>query len=479
MLERRGFTTQLLSVSDTPPAVYGSLSVPGATRTVVFYAHYDGQPVTPADWTTPAWSPVLRSGTLEAGASEVPWSALPARISGEYRLYGRSTSDDKGPIVAFLAALDALKAAGQSPSVNVKVFLEGEEEAGSPNLERLLKTHRETLRADAWIFGDGPVHQSRQALVSFGVRGSLGLDITTYGPVRAVHSGHYGNWVPNPAVALVHLVASMRDTEGRILIKGFADAVTPLSSAERAAIAAAPDEDDAIAQALALGRRESVGPRLVDAITIPALNIRGFRAGEVGDTAANAVPTQAQVSIDFRLVPDLTPDLVRTLVERHIEAQGYHIVRTAPDAATRRAHPRLALIEWGPGYPGYRAPMDLPVSRAVIAIVGQVAGRRSRAHAEHGRQPAAVSLRRHPAGAHRVRAGRQPRQQPARRQREPAYPEPVGCDRDLRRAARASSAGVDRRRKVGAPRRGEAEPDRRPEGRRLHPASGCASYARR
>ncbi len=299
---------------------------------------------------------------------------MPARIPGEYRVYGRSTSDDKGPIVALLAGLDALKAAGVAPSVNVKVFLEGEEEAGSPNLERLLRAHRETLRADAWIFGDGPVHQSRRALVSFGVRGSVDLEITTYGPARAVHSGHYGNWAPNPAMALAHLLTSMRDDEGRILITGFADAVRPLSAAERAAVNAAPAEDDAIAQALALGRREAVRGRLVDAITIPALNVRGLRSAEVGERAANAVPTQAQASIDFRLVPDVTPALVRTLVEAHIRSQGYHIVHDAPDEGTRRAHPRIARLDWGTGYPGYRASMDLPVSRAVVSVVGQVAG---------------------------------------------------------------------------------------------------------
>jgi acetylornithine deacetylase/succinyl-diaminopimelate desuccinylase-like protein len=304
----------------------------------------------------------------------VPWDALPRRIPGDYRIYGRSTSDDKGPIVGFLAGLDGLKAAGLAPSVNVKVFLEGEEEAGSPNLERLLRAHRDTLRADAWIFGDGPVHQSRKALVSFGVRGSVDLEITTYGPVRAVHSGHYGNWAPNPAMALAHLLTSMRDDEGRILIKGVGDAVRPLSTAERAAVEAAPAEDDAIAHALALGRREAVRASLGDAITIPAMNVRGLRSAEVGEKAANAVPTQAQASIDFRLVPDVTPAVVRTLVEAHIRAQGYHIVHDAPDEATRRAFPRIARLDWGSGYPGYRASMDLPVSRAVVSLVGQAAG---------------------------------------------------------------------------------------------------------
>jgi len=193
--------------------------------------------------------------------------------------------------------------------------------------------------------------------------------------VRAVHSGHYGNWAPNPAAALARLLASMRDDEGRILIEGFSDSVRPLPASERAAIDAAPAEDDAIAHALALGRREAVRPRLIDAITIPALNVRGLRAGEVGEKAANAVPTQAQASIDFRLVPDLTPAMVRTLVEAHITKQGYHVVSEVPDEATRRAHARVAYLQWGKGYPAYRAPMDLPVSRAVVALVAQAAGR--------------------------------------------------------------------------------------------------------
>ncbi|MBA2354660.1 MAG: M20/M25/M40 family metallo-hydrolase [Acidobacteria bacterium] len=374
MLGRRGLQTRLLETADSPPAVYGHLVVPGATRTVVFYAHYDGQPVSPGDWSTPAWTPVLRSGTLEAGAPVVPWDRLATPIPGEHRLYGRSTSDDKGPIVAFLAALDAIKASGVQPSVNVKIFLEGEEEAGSPHLSAMLTAHRDLLRADLWIFGDGPVHQTRAPLVSFGVRGTIDVELTTYGPVRAVHSGHYGNWAPNPAVALVQLVASMRDDEGRMTINGVDRAVRPLSAGEQAAIAAQPPVDDAVAAALGLGRREQVRGTLADSLTVPALNLRGLRAGEVGERASNAIPTQAQASIDFRLVPDLTPALIRGLVEAHVRRRGYHIVSDPPDEATLRAHPRVVRLEWGPGYPGYRTSMDLPAARAVVAAVQQAVG---------------------------------------------------------------------------------------------------------
>ena len=152
LFRQRGIEARKLTAGEAPPAVYGELRVPGATRTVVFYAHYDGQPADPADWGgADPWTPVLRTGPLSAGGREVDLATAPA-LDPEWRLYARSASDDKGPIIALLAALDALRAAGVTPSVNLKFFLEGEEEAGSPHLADLLSAHRDLLAADARHF---------------------------------------------------------------------------------------------------------------------------------------------------------------------------------------------------------------------------------------------------------------------------------------------------------------------------------------
>lgn len=374
MLEKRGFETRLLTLDGAPPAVFGELRQPGATRTIVFYAHYDGQPVDPSQWASPPWTPTVRDRPIEEGGREVPWETLTSSVPGEYRIYARSASDDKSPIVALLAGLDALRASNIPPSVHLKVFLEGEEEAGSPHLERMLTTYREALDADVWILGDGPVHQSRTMLVSFGVRGVIGLEMALYGPLRALHSGHYGNWAPNPAAELATLLASMRDSDGRILVDGFAAAVRPLSGLEQQAVREIPDADADLRRELALGRTETVRERLADSITVPAMNVRGIRSGAVGAQAANAIPVDAQASIDFRLVPDVTPEKVVEFVEAHLRARGYHVVYAAPAAETRRAHPRLVHLDWEAGYPGHRTPMDLPVSRAVVEIVEQVSG---------------------------------------------------------------------------------------------------------
>jgi acetylornithine deacetylase/succinyl-diaminopimelate desuccinylase-like protein len=375
MLERRGIHARLLQSPGSPPAVYGELSTPGATRTAVFYAHYDGQPVTPEEWTTPPWRPVLRDRALADGGREIPFPTMPGSVRGEWRIYARSASDDKSPIIAMLRAIDALRAARVPLSVNLKFFLEGEEEAGSPHLREMLARHAELLRADVWLFGDGPIHQSRRQQVVFGVRGVVGAELTVYGPRRALHSGHYGNWAPNPAAMLARLLASMRAPDSRITIAGFYDDVVPITSAERQALRDAPPVDDALRRELLLGSTEGGGAPIGERVMLPALNVRGLRAGAVGAAAANAVPAEARASLDFRLVANQRVDRVRELVEAHARAEGYHVVRGEPTPQERLQYARILRIEWDAGgYPATRTSMTLPVSRAVRRAVQEAVG---------------------------------------------------------------------------------------------------------
>ena len=389
MLLRRGIEARLLTAGEAaatgappglPPVVYGELRVPGARHTLVLYAHYDGQPVDPAEWRSPPWQPVLRTGPLPSSPRDVDLASLadtaagPGPLDGEWRLFGRAASDDKAPIVAMLAALDAVRAAGSAPAINIKFFFEGEEEAGSPHLAAILARHRQLLGADAWLLADGPVHASRRPQVCFGARGVVPLGITAYGPVRALHSGHYGNWSPNPAALLVELLAGMRGPDGAIRVAGFADQVRPLSAAERQAIAAMPPAEEELRRELGLAASERPGERIEDALMRPALNLDGLRSAQVGAQARNAIPTEATAAIDFRLVPDQTPAKVRASVEEHLRRAGYTLVDGEPDPAARRAHPRPVRLAWGAGYPGARTAMDLPVSRAVLAAADEAAG---------------------------------------------------------------------------------------------------------
>jgi acetylornithine deacetylase/succinyl-diaminopimelate desuccinylase-like protein len=375
MLERRGAATRLLELEGAPPVVYGEINTPGATRTLIFYAHYDGQPVEPDKWAGgDPFKPVLRSAMLEAGGKDIPLPAKGDRFDPEWRLYGRSTADDKAPIIALVAALDALRAHDLAPTSNLKFFFEGEEEAGSPHLEQIVAAHRELLHGDVWIICDGPVHQNRQQQIYFGVRGVATLELTVYGPRRELHSGHYGNWAPNPAMMLAQLLATMKNDEGRVLIEGFYDGVVPLSETEKRELAAAPNNDAALRRELWLGRAEGGGKRLDELLTLPSFNIRGIASGSVGATARNVVPATATAALDLRLVKGVDHHRTINLVIAHIRRQGYHVVETEPDEATRLAHPKLIKVIRQGGYNAARTSMDLDISRRIIRAVESARG---------------------------------------------------------------------------------------------------------
>jgi acetylornithine deacetylase/succinyl-diaminopimelate desuccinylase-like protein len=366
LMEKRGVKTRLLEVADAPPAVYGEIATPGATRTVVFYAHYDGQPLDPKEWASPPWQPVLRDKALEKDGRII---SLPAdgKIDPEWRLYARSASDDKAPVIAILTALDSLKAAGIALRQNVKFVFEGEEEAGSPHLAEIIRANKELLKSDVWLICDGPVHQSRRQQIVFGARGVAQLDITVYGPSHELHSGHYGNWAPNPAMMLARLLASMKDDDGKVLVEHYYEGIEPLTETEKRAIAEAPDVDGDLRKELALGRTENSGKSLVELLNIPSLNIRGMSSARTGAGASNVIPATATATLDCRLVKGITTEMVKRRVMDHIRKQGYYILESEPDAQTRMSHPRVAKV-LAPeiGYNASRTSMDLAISQLVL-----------------------------------------------------------------------------------------------------------------
>ena len=369
LLQPRGFEVRLLETAGGPPAVFAERRTPGAQKTLLIYAHYDGQPVAAEDWASDPWTPVLRDGLVERGGKIVP---MQAPFDPEWRIFARSAGDDKAPIVALTAALDALAAGGAELSVNLKLFLDGEEEAGSPHLQALLAANRELLAADLWLFCDGPVHQSRRWQLVYGVRGAYGFDLTVYGANRPLHSGHYGNWAPNPIARLAELIGTMRGPQGEILIDGYSEQVIPPALPEMAAIEAAPRVDEGLVGELGIGRPET-DERLELTVMRPAINLRGIRSGNVGPRASNSIQTSATASVGLRLVPAQTLDHVRQAVERHLARQGYLVVHQDPTAEQRTAHGRIARVDWEDGgYPAYRAPLDLPIARAVADIVNQL-----------------------------------------------------------------------------------------------------------
>ena len=376
LLERRGVRTRLLEAPQAPPVVFGELLVPGATRTLIFYAHYDGQPVEPTKWTTAdPFKPVLFSAALEAGGREISFPKIGGQIDPEWRIYARSASDDKAPIVAILQALDALRTNRTSLTSNIKFFFEGEEEAGSPHLNEIVTKHKDLLSGDAWIICDGPVNQDRNQQLYFGARGVTGLELTVYGSRRELHSGHYGNWAPNPAMLLAQLLASMKDANGKVLVDGFYEGIEELSDTERRALAEAPSNDEMIKRDLGIAWTEGGGKKLNDLLNLPSLNIRGMASSSVGATARNVIPSSATASIDIRLVKGVDHRVSVERVVNHIRKLGYHIVESEPDESTRGKFAKLVRLTRQGGYNAARTSMDVEISRRIISAIERLRGR--------------------------------------------------------------------------------------------------------
>ena len=375
MMSRRSIKAQLLEGSG-PPSVFGEIKTPGATRTIGFYAHYDGQPVDESKWVTPPFKPTLRTAMIEAGGRAIDLPKTGEKVDPESRLYARSASDDKAPIIAMLAALDALKAAGTGLTANLKFFFEGEEEAGSRHLEEVVNRNAALLAADVWLCADGPVHQTRRPLLYFGVRGVVTATITVYGANRALHSGHYGNWAPNPAMRLAKLLAGMKDEKGRVLIEGFYADVEPLGAEEKRALAEMSANDAELMREYGLAGTEGGGHSLAELINEPSLNIDGLRSEYVGGEARTIIPAEATATVDMRLVKGIDP---RRQVDRliaHIKKQGYTVVDKEPDTDTRLKHALIARVTSNDGYRAMRTSMSLPIAQKIIGAVEQAAGTR-------------------------------------------------------------------------------------------------------
>jgi acetylornithine deacetylase/succinyl-diaminopimelate desuccinylase-like protein len=362
-LMRRGARAAVTQIPGAAPLVFGRVDGEPGGPTIGFYAHFDGQPADELAWSDPPFAPTLRSGRVEDGAPVIPWPGSGDPVDPEWRVYARGSADDRGAVAALLGALDARQ--GRTPRSSLVFLLEGEEEQGSPHLGEYVGLLADRLRADVWVVCDGPVHQSGRPQVVFGVRGIADAEITVYGPPGDLHSGHYGNWAPNPAALLADLVAGMRDEWGVPTLDGLE--VPEPTDAALAAAAAVPDPGD-------LGFPPPDGPPLFERNLRPLLNLRGISSGDVGGSARNIVPRMATASLDLRLPAGLSPLLVIDAIREHVAARGFHLVDEAPDAATRAQHRRIARVCGTASYPGVQTDPDHPAAVPVLEAVEAAAG---------------------------------------------------------------------------------------------------------
>jgi acetylornithine deacetylase/succinyl-diaminopimelate desuccinylase-like protein len=376
---KRGFTTKRLP-NEGIDLLLLSYPVEGAKETVLFYGHVDGQPVDVSKWVlSPPFKPVY--GRMAAGTdgtvNYTKVDKLPAKPeTTDVRLFARASSDAKAPIMLFLVAWDQMIAEGKKPNYRVKFIVDPMEEGGNPDLPRAVETFRADLAADHLIILDGPVHTTNQPTLVGGARGIATARLTVYGPKLPQHSGHYGNYAPNPALRLAQLLASMKNDAGRVTIPGFYDGIE-LDAETRAMLAGVPDDPAQINARIGFSQPDGVGASLQEALQYPSLNIRGMLSGWVGQAARTIIPATAVVNMDIRLVKESDGDRLLGLLLGHVEAQGYHIIPEGrePTDAERANYTHLASLGGDGGYAAFRTDLNGPtgswLQRALRSTFGK------------------------------------------------------------------------------------------------------------
>jgi acetylornithine deacetylase/succinyl-diaminopimelate desuccinylase-like protein len=273
----------------------------------------------------------------------------------------------------FLAALDAVRSAHYEPGFNLKVIMDFEEELGSPQIAEAVKRYQKQLSADLLIIFDGPRHITNRPTMTFGARGISTITLTVYGPRLPQHSGHYGNYAPNPALRLSKLLASMKDDTGRVTIPGFYDGIE-LNSETRQILSMVPDDEEMIRRSLGIAEIDRVGSTYQEAIQYPSLNIRGLGAGWIGDEVRTVIPANATAEIDVRTVVESDPQKLIQLIKDHVVQQGYHLSEGEPTEEERKRFSKIASFEGRVEYQAFRTPFQseagLWLERALIRAFG-------------------------------------------------------------------------------------------------------------
>jgi len=297
---------------ETPghPFVLGHRNVDPDKPTVLLYGHYDVQPPDPLDeWVSPPFEPEVRDG----------------------RIWARGIGDNKGQHFAQLLAIEAhLKITGTLPC-NIIFCLEGEEEIGSPQIADFVRDNMDQLQADLVVTSDGPLHESGQPVITFGVRGVVSFDLIAKGASRDVHSGNFGGLVPNPIWTLIHLLATMKDGDGNITVEGIVDPVIPPTNLELDAASRLPLDLETVMADLGLDALDGPLDRPYwDRLMFhPTLTINGFHGGYDGPGSKTVLPNRAIAKCDVRLVEPLTPDHVFDRIQTHVakHAPNVEVVR--------------------------------------------------------------------------------------------------------------------------------------------------------
>ena len=348
--------------TETIPLMLASKHISDDYKTVLIYMHLDGQPVDLSKWNQE--NPFIPVYKLKEDGKFVDYDSNKlANIDYEtleerdIRIFARASSDAKGPVMMLIQAMKFMNSKNIDNKFNLKLIMDFEEEKGSPSLPDAVKKHSTILKSDALLIFDGPQHESDLPTLNFGNRGISSITLKTYGPVVPQHSGHFGNYAPNPVFRMSNILSSMKDENGIVKIKGYYDGIT-ISDQVKKYLDNVPDNEESMLNKMQFKKPESVGNSYQEAIQFPSLNVRGIRAGWVEDEVRTIVPSECIAEIDVRLVIESDGYRLHELIKKHIEGLGYVVLDHEPSKEERMKYDKIVKFNSTVSYPAFRTDID-------------------------------------------------------------------------------------------------------------------------
>ena len=364
--------------TETIPLILATKHISDDYRTVLIYMHLDGQPVDLSKWNQE--DPFIPVYKLKENGQYIDYD--PTKIAdvdyktledNDIRIFARASSDAKGPVMMLIQAIKFMNSNNIDQKFNLKLIMDFEEEKGSPSLPDAVKKHSSILKSDALLIFDGPQHASDLPTLNFGNRGISSITLKTYGPIVPQHSGHFGNYAPNPVFRMSNILSSMKDENGIVKIKGYYDGII-ISDKVKKYLENVPDDEKNMLDKMQFKKPESVGNSYQEAIQFPSLNVRGIRAGWVEDEVRTIVPSECIAEIDVRLVIESDGYRLHNLIKKHIEGLGYKILDHEPTKDERMKYDKIVKFNSTVSYPAFRTDIDSDLgdwlSRTLINTFG-------------------------------------------------------------------------------------------------------------
>lgn len=375
--KKYGFEVERLETPELP-LLLASKIISEDLNTLLIYLQFDGQPVDNSKWDQENPYKAVLKEKIDNEYRIIDWSRLDNITfddikKKDLRIFARSASDAKGPVMMIINALEIMKRNNIELEYNLKVIMDFEEEISSPNLADAVKKYSSKLKSDALLIFDGPKHPSNLPTLTFGARGISDITLITYGPIVPQHSGHFGNYAPNPVFRMSEILSSMKDPNGRVTIPGFYDGIE-LDEKTLKILAEVPDDEEKMMNDMQFKKPDNVGKNYQESIQYPSINVRGIESGWVREEVRTIVPSECIAEIDVRLVLESDPIRLHNLIKSHIQELGYYVIDRRPTKDERLKHNKIVTFVSSFDYDAFRTDIESEIGKWLVKSLKKTFG---------------------------------------------------------------------------------------------------------